>query len=134
MLVGRVAPNVAIDDSTCPRTTSTVVRATARKALGSRLLSLVPPGNQQCCQSPPGASRVAGVPPASLRVPMMFALFAIFGVLAMFVLHGAAAAAAALAAMLTFIFACMAALSRQDAATRRDSDRVGLAGWFGGWF
>ena len=82
----------------------------------------------------PGASRVAGVPPARLRIPMMFALFAIFGVLAMFVLHGAAAAAAALAAMLTFIFACMAALSRQDAATRRDSDRVGLAGWFGGWF
>ena len=81
-----------------------------------------------------GGSRVASMPRARFRVPMMFALFAIFGVLAMFVLHGAAAAGAALAAMLTFIFACIAALSRQDAATRRESDRVGLAGWFGGWF
>ena len=65
---------------------------------------------------------------------MAFALFAVLGLLAVFVLHGAGAAAAALAAMLVFIFTCMAALRRQDLATRRDSDRVGLTGWFGGWF
>jgi hypothetical protein len=61
------------------------------------------------------------------------ALATVLGVLAV-VLDGPAAAAAALGAMLAFIFACMGALSRQDAATRRDADRTGAAGWFGGWF
>ena len=41
---------------------------------------------------------------------------------------------AAFAAMVGFILACIAALSREDAATRRDADRTGVAGWFGGWF
>ena len=67
------------------------------------------------------------------RVRIAFALAAVLAVLA-FALDGAAAAAAALGAMLVFIFACMGALSRQDAATRRDADRTGAAGWFGGWF
>jgi hypothetical protein len=65
---------------------------------------------------------------------MAFALFVVLGLLAVFVLDGAAAAAAALGAMLVFIFACIGALSSQDEATRRDADRTGVAGWFGGWF
>ena len=65
---------------------------------------------------------------------MAFALFVVLGFLAVFVLDGAAAAAAALGAMLVFIFACIGALRSQDEATRRDADRTGLAGWFGGWF
>ena len=72
--------------------------------------------------------------PKRHRVGIAFALFAVLGLLATFVLDGAAAGAAALGAMLVFIFACMGALRSQDAATRRDADRTGLAGWFGGWF
>jgi hypothetical protein len=68
------------------------------------------------------------------RVGLAFAAAAVLGLLAVFVFDGAPAAAAALGAMLGFILACMAALSSQDAATRRDADRTGLAGWFGGWF
>jgi membrane associated rhomboid family serine protease len=65
---------------------------------------------------------------------IFFALVAVLGILAVFVLHGAAAGAAAFAAMFGFIAACIYALHRRDADVRRDADRTGLAGWFGGWF
>jgi membrane associated rhomboid family serine protease len=63
-----------------------------------------------------------------------FAFVAVLAILAVFVLRGAAAGAAAFAAMLGFIAACIYALHRRDADVRRDADRAGLAGWFGGWF
>ena len=68
------------------------------------------------------------------RGRICFALVAIVAILAVFVLHGAAAGAAAFAAMLGFIAACIYALHRRDAEARRDADRAGLGGWFGGWF
>jgi membrane associated rhomboid family serine protease len=68
------------------------------------------------------------------RVRIFFAFVAVLMILAVFVLHGAAAGAAAFAAMLGFIAACIYALHRRDADVRRDADRAGLAGWFGGWF
>ena len=68
------------------------------------------------------------------RGRIFFALVAVVAILAVFVLHGAAAGAAAFAAMLGFILACIDALHRQDADVRRDADRAGLGGWFGGWF
>jgi len=68
------------------------------------------------------------------RGRIFFALVAVVAILAVFVLHGAAAGAAAFAAMLGFIAACIYALHRRDADVRRDADRAGLAGWFGGWF
>jgi hypothetical protein len=74
------------------------------------------------------------VSPKHHPVRIAFVLFAVLGLLAVFVLDGAAAAAAAFGALLVFIFACMGALRSQDAATRRNADRTGLAGWFGGWF
>jgi hypothetical protein len=74
------------------------------------------------------------MPAKRRRTWVAFALFAVLAVLALFVLDGPAAGAAALAAMLVFIGACVRALSGQDADTRRQSDRTGLAGWFGGWF
>jgi hypothetical protein len=67
-------------------------------------------------------------------VRISFASVAVVLVLALFVLHGVAAGVAAFAAMIGFILACIAALSREDAQTRRDADRTGVAGWFGGWF
>ena len=68
------------------------------------------------------------------RGRICFALVAIVAILAVFVLHGAAAGAAAFAAMLGFIAACIYALHSRDAEVRRDADRAGLGGWFGGWF
>ena len=68
------------------------------------------------------------------RGRIFFALVAVVAILAVFVLHGAAAGAAAFAAMLGFIAACIYALHRIDADVRRDADRAGLGGWFGGWF
>ena len=65
---------------------------------------------------------------------IFFALVAVLGILAVFVLHGAAAGVAAFAAMFGFIAACIYALHRRDADVRRDADRTGIAGWFGGWF
>ena len=65
---------------------------------------------------------------------MFFAFVAVLAILAVFVLHGAAAGVAAFAAMLGFIAACIYALHRKDADVRRDADRTGVAGWFGGWF
>ncbi|MGZ4239710.1 MAG: hypothetical protein ACXVWT_27125 [Solirubrobacteraceae bacterium] len=55
-------------------------------------------------------------------------------ILSLFVLHGAAAGVAAFAAFLGFIAAYIDALRRKDADVRRNADRSGLAGWFGGWF
>jgi hypothetical protein len=72
--------------------------------------------------------------PRRHRGRISFALVAVVFGLALFVLHGVAAGVAAFAAMVGFILACIAALSREDAATRRDADRTGVAGWFGGWF
>jgi hypothetical protein len=63
-----------------------------------------------------------------------FALFAVLAVLALFVLHGPLAGMAALAAMLVLVLASVSVLRGQTAETRRESDRTGLAGWFGGWF
>jgi len=68
------------------------------------------------------------------RGRILFAFVAVLVILAVFVLHGAAAGAAAFAAMVGFIAACIYALQRRDADDRRDADRTGLAGWFGGWF
>jgi membrane associated rhomboid family serine protease len=68
------------------------------------------------------------------RGRILFAFVAVLVILAVFVLHGAAAGAAAFAAMVGFIAACIYALHRRDAEDRRDADRTGLAGWFGGWF
>jgi membrane associated rhomboid family serine protease len=65
---------------------------------------------------------------------IFFAFVAVLAILAVFVLHGAAAGAAAFAAMLGFIAACIYALHGRDAEVRRDADRAGLGGWFGGWF
>ena len=65
---------------------------------------------------------------------IFFAFVAVLGILAVFVLHGAAAGVAAFAAMFGFIAACIYALHRRDADVRRDADRTGIAGWFGGWF
>jgi hypothetical protein len=61
-------------------------------------------------------------------------LVAVVAMVAVFVLHCAAAGAAAFAAMLGFIAACIYALHRRDAEVRRDVDRAGVGGWFGGWF
>ena len=69
-----------------------------------------------------------------LRGRIPFALVGVLLILSVFVLHGAAAGVAAFAAMLGFIAACIDALRRKDADVRRDADRAGIAGWFGGWF
>jgi membrane associated rhomboid family serine protease len=69
-----------------------------------------------------------------VRGRIFFAFVAVLAILAVFVLHGAAAGAAAFAAMLGFIAACIYALHGRDAEVRRDADRAGLGGWFGGWF
>jgi len=69
-----------------------------------------------------------------VRGRIFFALVAVLAILAVFVLHGAAAGVAAFAAMVGFIAACIYALHRRDADVRRDADRSGLAGWFGGYF
>ena len=63
-----------------------------------------------------------------------FAFVAVLAILSVFVLHGTAAGVAALAALVGFILTCIDALRRKDADVRRDADRSGLAGWFGGWF
>jgi hypothetical protein len=68
------------------------------------------------------------------RGRISFAFVAVLGILAVFVLDGAAAAAAALAAMFGLILTCMDALRREDEDVRRNADRTGLAGWFGGFF
>jgi hypothetical protein len=72
--------------------------------------------------------------PRRHRGRISFAFVAVLGILAVFVLDGAAAAAAALAAMLGLILTCMDALRREDEDVRRNADRTGLAGWFGGFF
>ena len=72
--------------------------------------------------------------PKRYRLRIAFGLVALLGILALFVLDGAAAGVAALVTLLGFVFACVAALRRQDADVRRSADRTGLAGWFGGWF
>ena len=72
--------------------------------------------------------------PKRHRVRVSFAIVAVLLILSLFVLHGIAAGVAAFAAMLGFILACIDALRREDADVRRNADRSGLAGWFGGWF
>ncbi|HEX6698077.1 MAG TPA: hypothetical protein VF080_14820 [Solirubrobacteraceae bacterium] len=72
--------------------------------------------------------------PRRHRGRVSFALVAVLMILSFFVLHGAAAGVAAFAAFLGFIAACIDALHRQDADVRREADRTGVAGWFGGWF
>jgi hypothetical protein len=74
------------------------------------------------------------VSPKRHRVRVSFAFVAVLLILSLFVLHGIAAGVAAFAAMLGFILACIDALRREDADVRRNADRSGLAGWFGGWF
>jgi hypothetical protein len=74
------------------------------------------------------------VSPKRHRVRVSFAFVAVLLILSLFVLHGIAAGVAAFAAMLGFIVACIDALRREDADVRRNADRSGLAGWFGGWF
>jgi hypothetical protein len=74
------------------------------------------------------------VPPKRRRAWLGFALCAVLSILGLFVLHGAAAGVVSLAALLVFIGACIYALRGHGADTRADSDRTGLAGWFGGWF
>jgi hypothetical protein len=72
--------------------------------------------------------------PQRLRGRIPFALVGVLLILSVFVLHGAAAGVAAFAAFLGLIAACIDALRRKDADVRRNADRSGLAGWFGGWF
>jgi hypothetical protein len=72
--------------------------------------------------------------PKRHRGRISFGLVGVLLILSLFVLHGAAAGVAAFAAMLGFIAACIDALHRKDADVRRDADRAGIAGWFGGWF
>jgi hypothetical protein len=72
--------------------------------------------------------------PERLRARIPFVSVAALLILSVFVLHGAAAGVAAFAAFLGFIAACIDALRRKDADVRRNADRSGLAGWFGGWF
>ncbi len=69
-----------------------------------------------------------------LRGIIPLALVGVLLILSLFVLDGAAAGVAAFAAFLGFIAACIDVLRRKDADARRDADRSGLAGWFGGWF
>jgi hypothetical protein len=69
-----------------------------------------------------------------IRRSIPFALVGVLLILSVFVLHGAAAGVAALATFLGFIAACIDALRRKDADVRRNADRTGIAGWFGGWF
>ncbi len=71
---------------------------------------------------------------SKIRGRIFFVFVAVLAILAVLVLHGAAAGAAAFAAMLGFIAACIYALHRRAADVRRDADRTGLVGWFGGWF
>jgi hypothetical protein len=72
--------------------------------------------------------------PRRRGIRLGFALFGVLAVLAFFVLDGPVAGVVAFAAMLVFIVACIRALSNEDADDRAKSDRVGLAGWIGGWF
>jgi hypothetical protein len=74
------------------------------------------------------------VSPKRHRGRISFAFVAVLLILSLFVLHGAAAGVAAFAAMLGFIVAGIDTLRREDADVRRQADRSGLAGWFGGWF
>jgi hypothetical protein len=74
------------------------------------------------------------VSPKRHRGRIAFAIVAVLLILSVFVLHGAAAGVAGFAAMLGFIAAGIDTLHRQDADVRRNADRTGLAGWFGGWF
>jgi hypothetical protein len=74
------------------------------------------------------------VRPKHRHAVLGFALCAVLSILALFVLDGALAGITSLAAMLGFIFACIYTLRGQDADTRANSDRTGMAGWFGGWF
>jgi hypothetical protein len=72
--------------------------------------------------------------PERLRACIPFVLVGVLLILSFFVLHGAAAGVAAFAAFLGLIAACIDALHRKDADVRRNADRSGVAGWFGGWF
>ena len=65
---------------------------------------------------------------------MGFAISAAIAIVGVFVIHGPAGGVATLAALLAFIGACIYALRGEDPAVRAESDRVGLAGWIGGWF
>jgi hypothetical protein len=73
------------------------------------------------------------VSPKRRRGRISFALAAVLLILSVFVLHGTAAGVTAFAAMLGFILARIEQ-HREDAHVRRNADRTGLSGWFGGWF
>lgn len=63
-----------------------------------------------------------------------FLLAAALAVIGVLVIDGAVGGVVVLAAMLAFIGACIHALHGEDPEVRAKSDRVGLAGWIGGWF
>ena len=68
------------------------------------------------------------------HVRMGFALCAVLAIVGLFVLDGAASGAELFATMLVFIGVCIYALAGADPDARAKGDRVGLAGWIGGWF
>jgi hypothetical protein len=68
------------------------------------------------------------------RVWVGFALCAALAILGLFVLRGAASGVELVVTMLVFIGVCVYALRGEDPDVRANSDRVGWAGWFGGWF
>jgi hypothetical protein len=72
--------------------------------------------------------------PRRRRAWIGFALAAAIAIAGLFVIQGPLAGVATLVAMLAFIGACIHALSGEDPEVRERSDRVGLAGWIGGWF
>jgi hypothetical protein len=72
--------------------------------------------------------------PRHRRVWIGFALSAALAIAGLFALDGAVAGVTLLAAMLVFIGACIYALRGEAPDGVKDSDRVGLAGWIGGWF
>ena len=63
-----------------------------------------------------------------------FAISFALGIVGLLVFHGAAGGIICLVAMLSFIGACIYAVRGEDADAVTRSDRVGLAGWIGGWF
>jgi hypothetical protein len=72
--------------------------------------------------------------PRRRRAWIGFTLSVAIAFAGLFVIDGPVGGVATLVAMLGFIGACIYALSGEDPEVRAQSDRVGLAGWIGGWF
>jgi hypothetical protein len=68
------------------------------------------------------------------RALIGFAVFAILTILGLYVVDGVAAGLMLLAALFVFIASCIQALSVQEPGAVASSHRIGITGWFGGWF